>query len=380
MTSREEEIQRLIQFQDNELERLEKQIEELDKEIEAAELDTLEKAELVSAARALVQKRGGTVEKAKKVKKRHRVWANSKGEVMRHEQTPKLEPDVHIAPCGVIYTNFKKRFEAPRQSFTGPSSDGVIVITSGNSLAQVNVGCRLWLLYWLDRNTGEWRNFVRPPRAKGGWRVGVFASRSPNRPSPIGLSLCEVKKIEVEESRIFVTGLDVLDETPLLAMRVYNETDYKPDAKSGWLDDVERLKPLHYDDVAHYEGIGDMSVDFSDQAEGKVEFINERSSIDIRDMVLQSLKRIPLDTVSNPGKNVTDAQLIDGYLPVGAFRVVYQLRPEAYHVTVNDVISGMRRCVCEEEATTDPEAKLHLEFQDEYERTVEEECTRASES
>jgi len=86
---------------------------------------------------------------------------------------------------------------------------------------------------------------VSPPWA-GGKQVGVFASRSPVRPNPVGLSIVRIKKIA--GNKIYTSGLDVFDNTPLLDIKPYIKgLDNKDDADYGWikgLDDMEHLREL----------------------------------------------------------------------------------------------------------------------------------------
>lgn len=97
----------------------------------------------------------------------------------------------------------------------------------------------VYVLYYLDRMRQEVSMMVRPPWA-GGRAVGLFASRSPVRPNPIGLSI--VRLLRIVNNEIFTSGLDVLDGTPLLDIKPYvKKLDSKPDANDGW---IER-KQLH---------------------------------------------------------------------------------------------------------------------------------------
>jgi tRNA-Thr(GGU) m(6)t(6)A37 methyltransferase TsaA len=92
---------------------------------------------------------------------------------------------------------------------------------------------------------------VTPPWTKG-QQVGLFASRSPLRPNPIGLSVVRVK--EVSENRVYTSGLDVFDNTPLLDIKPYiNDLDSKCDANNGWvqmIDEDEHLA-LHIQGIPH---------------------------------------------------------------------------------------------------------------------------------
>jgi tRNA (adenine37-N6)-methyltransferase len=81
-------------------------------------------------------------------------------------------------------------------------------------------------------------------------RVGVFASRSPVRPNPIGLSIVRIKKIK--KNKIFTSGLDVFDGTPLLDLKPYvKDLDSKSDANYGWVTDIDDYDHL----IQHIKGI-----------------------------------------------------------------------------------------------------------------------------
>jgi tRNA-Thr(GGU) m(6)t(6)A37 methyltransferase TsaA len=102
----------------------------------------------------------------------------------------------------------------------------------------------LWLIWEFSESKREsWSPTVRPPRLGGNKRVGVFATRSPFRPNPIGLS--SVKLLSVEKERefgtvLFVSGADLLDGTPIYDIKPYVAfSDSHPDAISGFADEVK---------------------------------------------------------------------------------------------------------------------------------------------
>ena len=107
----------------------------------------------------------------------------------------------------------------------------------------------IYVLYFIDRlkNTPEME--VAPPWAAG-QKVGLFASRSPVRPNPIGLSVVRVKQIV--DNRVYTSGLDVFDNTPLLDIKPYiNDLDSKCDANNGWVQDLDEDEHL----ALHVQGI-----------------------------------------------------------------------------------------------------------------------------
>lgn len=378
-TTRDEEVAQLHNYQEKDLSQLQKQLESLDAQIAASEENVAHMTNLLSAARGVVGMRGGTVNYAQgearkagaRSRPKQRVWTQKDGNITLHDKEFREEPWSETQPCGMIYTAFQKRFEAPRQSFTGNAGRATILITERDDkweslFKELEPGSRLWILYWLDRNSDHWRHFVRPPRAKGGWRVGLFATRSPNRPSPIGLSLSVVEDIDHHGRKILVSGVDILDETPLLALKHYDmQTESHPDAKSGWLDEEDKLQPLYYDDLHCEQNEEQWTVSINEEALEQLQFIDERSSVNIVNLVQESLKRVHLR--NNELKVSPESELdVQQILAVGAFRVAYKTVTACNDVVVTSVESGMRREVCLEESACDPEARLHLEFQEMY--------------
>ena len=107
----------------------------------------------------------------------------------------------------------------------------------------------IYVIYYLHRVSRDIEDFVSPPWA-GGYEVGLFASRSPARPNPIGLSIVRVK--DIVGSEIYTSGLDVYDGTPLLDIKPYiQDLDSKADADHGWLDELGDLSHL----ALHIHGI-----------------------------------------------------------------------------------------------------------------------------
>lgn len=94
---------------------------------------------------------------------------------------------------------------------------------------------RIWLLSYLDRS-GTWGALVQPPRGPR-VRRSLFATRSPDRPNPLGLSA--VRLIRVEGLTLHVRGVDLLDGTPILDIKPYVPyADAFPDSRAGWIDEI----------------------------------------------------------------------------------------------------------------------------------------------
>ena len=107
----------------------------------------------------------------------------------------------------------------------------------------------IYLIYYADRVSREVEMTVSPPWAEGK-EVGLFASRSPVRPNPVGLSVVRVRKIA--GNRIYTSGLDVFDGTPLLDIKPYiRDLDSKADADYGWVEELGDMEHL----ALHIRGI-----------------------------------------------------------------------------------------------------------------------------
>lgn len=142
-----------------------------------------------------------------------------------------------IRPIGVIHTPFSSKYGAPRQPATASSSAvGVITLDADHNFEQALEDLAsfdfLWIVFWFHRNTG-WNPKVLPP--DGGRRKrGVFATRSPHRPNPIGLSLCRL--LAIEGRTLTVENPDMLDGTPVLDIKPYlPHAEAHPEARGGWI-------------------------------------------------------------------------------------------------------------------------------------------------
>ena len=145
-----------------------------------------------------------------------------------------------------IHTGFSGKFGIPRQAGLAPALEGRIVFEPQyrdvNALRGLEGFSHLWLIWGFsaNRSTEGWSPTVRPPRLGGNTALGVFATRSPYRPNPIGLSAVSIKKIELstpEGPVIHVAGADLMDGTPIYDIKPYvSYADAHPDAVNGFVD------------------------------------------------------------------------------------------------------------------------------------------------
>lgn len=137
-------------------------------------------------------------------------------------------------PIGIIRTPYRQN--APRQPDETDHREFRILLDECylDGLSGLDMFRYLYVLFHINRLDRPVRMQVHPPRAEGR-EVGLFASRSPVRPNPIGLSVVRIKKIV--GTCIYTSGIDVFDETPLLDIKPYiRGLDAKLDANNGWLE------------------------------------------------------------------------------------------------------------------------------------------------
>ncbi len=141
-----------------------------------------------------------------------------------------------------IKTDFPEKFGIPRQSGLVDTLAEIHFLPEYQNplaLRGIEEYTHLWLIWGFSENKdSDWHPTVRPPRLGGNKRVGVFATRSPFRPNPIGLSCVQLEKVEIRDQEgpvIIVRGADLLNNTPIYDIKPYLPyVDCKPDAKGSF--------------------------------------------------------------------------------------------------------------------------------------------------
>ena len=153
-----------------------------------------------------------------------------------------------LRPIARIRTDFPDKFGVPRQSGRAPSLTARVVFEPEYRAPEALRGIEdcdyLWLIFDFSlAHRDAWTPTVRPPRLDGNRRMGVFATRSPYRPNPIGLSsvrLLRVEQTAQEGPVLVVSGADLVDGTPILDVKPYLPfTDAHPGARCGFAEAAE---------------------------------------------------------------------------------------------------------------------------------------------
>ena len=146
-----------------------------------------------------------------------------------------------------VYTDFPEKFGIPRQSGLVDGLTGRIVFEekyrNPDALRGIEGFSHLWLIWQFSRAIREeWSPTVKPPRLGGNQRMGVFATRSPFRPNPIGLSCVRLQRVELHTAEgpvLWVAGIDLLDGTPIYDVKPYLPyADCHPEATGGFAQEV----------------------------------------------------------------------------------------------------------------------------------------------
>ena len=156
---------------------------------------------------------------------------------------------MEIKPIAFIRTEFPEKFGVPRQSGLARKIKGRIIFEpeyrNPDALRGLDGFSHIWLIWEFsaNRTTSPWQPTVRPPRLGGNAHMGVFATRSPFRPNPLGLSCVKIHSVELSTPDgpvVTVLGADLMDGTPIYDIKPYiRYADSRPEAVCGYVDALE---------------------------------------------------------------------------------------------------------------------------------------------
>ena len=154
-----------------------------------------------------------------------------------------MSEDIPLRIIAHIHSDFPTKFGIPRQSGLIHELKAAVVFEpeyrNPNALRGLEGYTHIWLIWQFSETARQgWSPTVRPPRLGGNTRMGVFASRSPFRPNPIGLSSVRLERIELQSPFgpiLHVAGADLMDNTPIYDIKPYLPyVDSHPDAAGGF--------------------------------------------------------------------------------------------------------------------------------------------------
>jgi tRNA-Thr(GGU) m(6)t(6)A37 methyltransferase TsaA len=222
------------------------------------------------------------------------------------------ESSFTLQTIGTIHSCFKEKFGVPRQPGLAPASRAELHLCSPfdrrEALEGLQGSSHVWIQFIFHEFLGQnWKPTVRPPRLGGNKRMGVFATRSPVRPNPLGLSVVKLEGIDFSGASpvLQLSGIDLIEGTPVVDIKPYVPyVDAIEDARNDFADAVPELLPLVFSEEANLQCS---------------QYENNNRTV-IRELIVQVLQQDPrpsyqtIDSERIYGMNLLDINLQWRYL------------------------------------------------------------------
>lgn len=230
-----------------------------------------------------------------------------------------MSKGLEFEPIGWVRCGYKEKFGVPRQPGLAPSVESVIEFESpyntDAAFRELNKFSHIWIIFVFHQVPHRgWQPTVRPPRLGGNERVGVFASRSPFRPNPVGLSVVKLLGVECRNQQCFlrIAGGDMVDGTPVLDIKPYIPYADSVDASSGY---VRPFIPAN------------VNIEFADLALTRITHYEKTLGIELRQQIVEILQQDPRPAYREDapgteyGMRLYNFNLRFQYIETGHFRV-----------------------------------------------------------
>lgn len=243
-------------------------------------------------------------------------------------------------PIGFFKSNSINNYDLPRQPInlkveteatneTGMTTSYIELLKNHQfeqALENLHGFSRIWVLFHFHKNQ-TWFPKTLPPRGSD-TKLGVFSTRSPYRPNPIGLSCLEL--IRIENLKLYVSSSDILDETPILDIKPYiPEHDSFPTSQIGWLENIENSK---------------FTLQYSDLALRQLKYLNTQHQLNLIPFIQRSLEYDPLNSdkkrllkINHLSRNESSSVLC-----YRTWRIQFQMNSSSQWVTIQSIFSGYR--------------------------------------
>lgn len=248
-----------------------------------------------------------------------------------------------LKPIGFFRSSFKNPYDLPRQPDDHSSLSYIELLPQNNfeqALDSLEQFDRIWVIYHFHHNL-NWKPMTMPPRGTDK-KIGVFATRSPYRPNPLGLSCLRVVKIEA--LKIWVEGADLMDGTPILDLKPYvPQHDAFPQASMGWLENIQDLR---------------WEVTFSAKAEQQLTWLRENGEDKIRHFIERQLEYDPI----NSDKKRVEKKNENFILSYRTWRVDFSLNESDRKIKVSEIRSGYAKQDLSSHEDPYQDKELHKNF------------------
>ena len=230
---------------------------------------------------------------------------------------------ITFSPIGIFHCSEEYRYDTPRQGVFADGNIGVIELAKGQNFEQALKDLdgveRIWLLF-VFHNNSNWKAQSSPPVAPNR-KIGVFATRSPYRPNPVGLSCVEL--IKIEKLKIYVRNFDLLDNTPILDIKPYIPVaDSFPGSRVTWLEEAKKEE---------------FSVAFSPLFEKQSEFILQHGNLDVKNFCKVQLSINPLDGSRKRLQKVSENTYIIAFR---TWRIIFTINFSSHQIDVCEINSA----------------------------------------
>ena len=228
---------------------------------------------------------------------------------------------ISLEPVAYFHCLANERADLPRQGSLASTNEGEIRFVPGKNFEQALEDLkgmeRIWILFWMGLVT-NWKPKIQPPRAVS--KKSVFATRSPNRPNPIGLSC--VRLVSLKGLNLLIQNHDLMDGTPILDIKPYLEyADCFPGSKMGWMDEVSNI-PQN-------------TMVWSELSVSQLAFLQEKGGLDLQSKIEARLQTFSAPSSSNRVKKVGENYYEIAYKE---WRVLFQKEQE---IVIQAIFSGV---------------------------------------
>jgi tRNA-Thr(GGU) m(6)t(6)A37 methyltransferase TsaA len=238
-----------------------------------------------------------------------------------------MNSDFCFPPIGILRSCFHEKFGVPRQSLMMSEARAILKLNPDpdfrSALNHLEEFTHIWLVFVFHQaGPRAWRPTIRPPRLDAPRRVGVFASRSPHRPNPIGISAVRLDRIDLDAPggiELHLSGIDLLDGTPILDIKPYLPyADSVPHAGAGWA----------HSEIPHYD------VSFGTEAQTFLSTLPTDDSTRLSALIEQTLSWDPRPTSQRRAMPIEspESQGMKFGLRIADFEVKWRIHSSAIEV------------------------------------------------
>jgi tRNA-Thr(GGU) m(6)t(6)A37 methyltransferase TsaA len=246
---------------------------------------------------------------------------------------------IELSTIGTFHSPQVHPYEAGRQPDDFHSS-GYIELQAGHNFEQALTGLegceRIWVVFLFHHND-HWNPMVLPPRGSQK-KLGVFATRSPYRPNPVGISCVKVKSIE--KLNIYIEGADLLDGSPILDIKPYVAyADSFPGVEPEWLKNAEKF-----------------TVDYATEAKHELEWLEQKELHQLRGFLQHQLEFEP----DNSRKKRVKSDGAGFVIAYRTWRAYFEI--QGNHINIVKIFSGYSEQDLASTEDTYQDKSLHREF------------------